>query len=154
MRKIVVLIIASVLSLIVSEECLAQFGNISIGKYGIESIAPESFTAMNGSVYLDVTNSGEGFTVSDITGMVYKEGAPFVSGKANLFHVDKGTRKTIISGRASLCEGASLWSVLGMLFFDPEDYSVDISLKVTMDSGEVKVMSKKNMPLKELLKIK
>jgi hypothetical protein len=153
MRKTVVLIIASMLSLIISEQCRAQFGNISIGKYGIESIAPESFTAIKGSVYLEVINSGEGFTVSDISGMVYKEGMPFVSGKANMFHVDKGTRKTVISGRASLCDGASLWSVLGMLFFDPEDYSVDISLKVIMDSGSVKVMSKKNMPLKELLKI-
>lgn len=154
MKKIFLVFIAAVISLAASSECCAQFGNLSIGKYAIESITPESFSSVKGSVSLELTNSGEGFTVSDIQGVVYKEGKSFVTGKANLFHVDKGTRKTAISGRASLCAGVSLWSVLSTLLFDPEDYSVDISLKITMDSGEVKVITKKNMPVKELLKIK
>ena len=154
MKKIFLVFIAAVISLAASSECCAQFGNLSICKYGVESVVPESFSSIKGSVYLEVANSGEGFTVSDIQGVVYKDGEPFVSGKANSFHVDKGSRKTVISGRASLCAGASLWSVLGVLFFDPEDYSVDISLKITMDSGEMKVITKKNMPVKELLKIK
>ena len=154
MKKLFILLIFSVLSLLVSDECFAQFSDISIGKYSIESIRPESFSSVKGAVMLEVANAGEGFTVSEISGTVYKDGTPFIMGQASNFHVSPDSQKLVVSGRASLCQDATLWSVLGMLFFDPEDYSVDISLKVTMDSGEVKVMSKKNMPLKELLKIK
>lgn len=154
MKRLFVLILLAAVSLAASVTCKAQFDNISIGKYAVESISPESFSAVKGSVSLEVTNSGEGFTVSDIKGVVYKEGDPFVTGKADLFHVDRGTRKTVISGRAALCDGVSLWAVLGVLFFDPDDYSVDISVKITMDSGETRVLSKKGMTVKELLKIK
>lgn len=92
--------------------------------------------------------------MSEITGTVYKEGARFVTGQASNFHVAAGAQKLEISGRASLCQGASLWTVLGLLFFDPEDYAVDIRLKVTTASGEVRVIEQKKLPVTVLLKIR
>lgn len=154
MKKLYTLLVLAVLSVAAADECFAQFSNISIGKYSIESIRPESLSAVKGSVRLEVTNVGEGFTVSEIAGTVYKDGVPFVKGLASDFHVAPDSQKLIISGRASLCQGASLWSVLGLLFFDPEDYSVDIRLKVTTDSGAVRVIEKKKLPVTVLLKIK
>lgn len=154
MKKLFILMVLAALSVAAADECFAQFSNISIGKYSIESIRPEGFSSVKGSVMLDVANAGEGFTVSDISGTVYKEGEPFVTGQALNFSVASGSQKLVISGRASLCQGASLWSVLGLLFFEPEDYMVDISLKVTTDSGVEKVLSRKGMPVTELLKIK
>ena len=154
MRKLILVLLLSVIAVFAAADCHAQFKQIAIGDYAIKSIVPESLSAVRGSVMLEVTNGGDGFTVSDIAGVVYKEGEPFVAGTADAFHVDRGAQKQVISGRASLCQGASLWSVLGLLFFEPEDYMVDISLKVTTDSGDEKVLSRKGMPVTELLKIK
>ena len=154
MKKLFTLMVVAALAVAAGDECFAQFSKLSIGKYSIESIRPEGFSAVGGSVMLEVTNAGEGFTVSEITGTVYKEGSPFVTGKASNFHVSPGSQKLVISGRASLCQGASLWSVLGLLFFDPEDYSVDIRLKVTTASGEVRVIEQKKLPVTVLLKIR
>jgi hypothetical protein len=154
MKKLFILIVLAALSVAAADECFAQFSNISIGKYSIESIRPEGFSSVKGSVMLEVTNAGEGFTVSDVSGTVYKEGVPFVTGQASGFRVAPGSQKLVISGRAGLCQGASLWTVLGLLFFDPEDYAVDIRLKVTTDSGAVRVIEKKRLPVTVLLKIR
>ena len=43
--------------------------------------------------------------------------------------------------------------MLALIAFDPEDYSVDLSVRITLDSGETRVVSKKGMPVRELLKL-
>lgn len=154
MKKLFTLMVAAALAVAAGDECYAQFSKLSIEDYSIESIWPESFSAVRGEVSLEVTNAGEAFTVSEITGTVYKEGARFVTGQASNFHVAAGAQKLEISGRASLCQGASLWTVLGLLFFDPEDYAVDIRLKVTTASGAVRVIEQKKLPVTVLLKIR
>lgn len=148
------LIIAAILFLTSAFIANAQFSRLSIGKYGIESISPDGFTAANGAVWLEVANPGETFTVSEIKGTVYKDGSPFVKGTAPGFTVLNGSSKVTISGHAKLCEGVSLWSLLGVVVFDPEDYSVDISMKITTASGKTRVAEKKAVPLKTLLKRK
>ena len=153
MKKLLVLFV--VLSMVlVSSECHAQFSRLSMGKYGISSISPESFRSVNGSVWLEVTNPDEGFTLTNITGMVYKNGVPFVKGRAADVYISSGSGKRTFGGNASLCDGISLWSVLSLLAFDPDDYTVDISMKVTLDSGSSRVVAKSKVPVSTLLKLK
>jgi hypothetical protein len=52
-----------------------------------------------------------------------------------------------------LSDTASLWDVLALIVFDPEDYSVDLSVRITLDSGETRVVSKSKMPVAALLKL-
>lgn len=148
------LIVTLLLTLMSAVNANAQFSRLSIGEFGIESISPEGLSAVKGAVWVDVTNPGETFTVSDIKGTVYKEGAPFVSGTAPGFTVSKGNGKVTVAGRAELCEGVSIWSLFSLVVFDPEDYTVDISMKITTSSGKTRVAQKKGMPLKALLKLK
>ena len=133
--------------------CHAQFSKLSFGKYGVSSIRPESLRSVTGAVWVDVTNPMEGFTVSEIKGTVYKKGVPFVYGSASDVHIPSGSARAQISGRASLSDTASLWDVLALIVFDPEDYSVDLSVRITMDSGETRVVSKSKMPVAALLKL-
>lgn len=154
MKYIKTLIFPLFLLLLPLTEADAQFSRLSIGEFGIESISPEGLSAVKGAVWVDVTNPGETFTVSDIKGTVYKEGAPFVSGTAPGFTVSKGNGKVTVAGRAELCEGVSIWSLFGLVMFDPEDYMVDVSLKITTASGKTRVAQKKGMPLKALLKMR
>lgn len=154
MKRFWVLFVACVVGFVAANDCHAQFSRLTIGEYGIKSVSPESFRSVNGSVWIEVTNPDEGFTLSDISGMVYKNNVPFVKGTAQTVHIGKGKGKHVFSGHAALCDGVSLWTVLSVLAFDPEDYCVDISMRVTMDSGASRVVSKKKVPVKTLLKLK
>ena len=154
MKRLFMLLLVSAVAILAAEECNAQFSKLSIGDYGIKSISPESFRSVSGAVWLEVTNPEEGFTVSDISGVVYKNNTPFVKGTASPFRVERGTGKVAVSGRASLCDGVSLWAVLSLLTFNPEEYSVDIIMKVTMDSGHSRMITKLKVPVSVLLKLK
>lgn len=153
MRKFLIVFLVSVVAFLSADQCRAQFSKLSFGGYGVSSIRPESFRAVNGAVWLEVTNPMIGFTMSEITGVVYKNGRAFVSGAANDVYVPMGTSKVTVTGRAALCSGASLWDVLALISFNPADYSVDLSVRITLDSGETRVVSQKNLPVSVLLKL-
>ena len=153
MKRLFVIMVLALASVVSSYDCHAQFSKLSFGKYGVSSIRPESFRAVKGSVWLDVKNPMEGFTLSEITGMVYKKGQPFITGKADDFYVSSGSSRCNIYGRAALCDGVSLWAVLALIAFDPDDYSIDLSVRITLDSGATRVVSKKNFPVRKLLKL-
>ncbi len=153
MKRLFALLVLCVFAFVSSETCHAQFSKLSFGKYGISSIRPESLRAVRGAAWIDVTNPMEGFTVSEIKGTVYKNGTAFVSGSASDVHVPSGTGRVTVNGRASLSPDASLWSVLALIAFDPEDYSVDLTVRITLDSGATRVVSKKKMPVSALLKL-
>lgn len=153
MRKLLALVFISFLTCLASDICWAQFSKLSFGGYGVSSIRPESFSAVNGAVWIDVTNSMEGFNISEISALVYKNGRAFVTGSANDVYVPSGSSKVTITGRAALCTGSSLWDVLALLAFNPADYSVDLSVRITLDSGETRVVSQKNLPVSVLLKL-
>ena len=148
MKRIMAIIAAVLVALAASVEGRAQFSKLKFGDYGVKSISPESFSAVKGAVWLEVSNPMEGFTVSEIRGMVYKNGAPFITGTASDFRVPEGKEKVVISGRAALCPGVSLWTVLALIFFDPDEYSVDMSARITLDSGATRVVEKKAMPVR------
>lgn len=153
MKRLVALFIVCVVAFAASDACHAQFSKLSFGKYGVSSIRPESLRAVRGAVWLDVNNSMEGFTISEIRGMVYKNGVPFVSGTAGDVYIPSGSARATVNGRAALCDGASLWDVLALIAFDPDEYSVDLSVRITLDSGETRVVSKSRMPVAALLKL-
>lgn len=154
MKRLFVMLAVSLLAVLASDRCHAQFSKLSIGEYGIKSISPESFRSVSGAVWLDVTNPEQGFTLSEISGVVYKNDTPFVRGRASDVHISKGSQRVVISGNASLASGVSLWTVLSLLSFNPEDYSVDIIMCVTLDSGESRMITKYKVPLTTLLKLK
>lgn len=152
MKRLVTIFVALVVALVVSADCHAQFSRLSFGKYAIESLWPESFSSLKGAVWVDVTNPTEDFTVSQIKGTLYKDGKPFVTGTADSFRVLKGTNKCTVSGRAFLCEGVSFLNVLKLLSFDPEDYTADVTMRVTMDSGASRVVTKNGVKITKYLK--
>ena len=153
MKRLFCAFAVALVTMIGASDISAQFSRLSFGKYGISSISPESFRAVSGSAWLDVTNPDVGFMISEIKGTVYKNGTAFVKGTAADVYIAQGTGRKTFSGRAELCDGISLWNVLACIAFDPDDYSVDISMRITLDTGESRVVSKSRMPLRVLLKL-
>ena len=154
MKRILLVIVAAAVAVAASAQGKEVFGKLSIGKYGIDSIWPASFSSVTGTVWVEVDNAGEGFTVSAIKGTVYHAGAPFVTGSAGNIYISKGKGRYTITGQASLCPGVSLLSLLKLFSFDPNAYSVDMSVVVTFDSGKSETLSVEKLPVSALLKIK
>lgn len=152
MKKIILLVVVSVFGFLSSEECKAQYNTLKFGDFGVASITPKGFSSVKGSIWVEVDNTLAGFTVSKIEGKLYKNGVPMIQGQADDYYVPTGKSKVTITGEASLCPGISIFDVLGLVFFEAEQYTVDIKAVVTDDGAEPVVKEVKNIPVLKLLK--
>lgn len=153
MKKILYILIVSAIILAGSAlECKAQLSKLKINSYKIESISPNSFRSVSGAALFNITNPLEDVFVSAISGTIYKQGQPFISGTAGDFTIVAGTGNVRVNGNAALCSGVSLWSVFALLAFNPEDYAVDVNATVRIGNGQPRVISVKKMPVSSLLK--
>ena len=152
MKKIILLVVVSLLGFLSSEECKAQYDSLKFGDYGVSSITPKGFSSVKGSIWVDVENTLPGFTVSNIEGKLYRNGVPMIQGHADDYYVPNGKSKVTITGVASLCPGISIFDVLGLVFFEAELYTVDIKAVITDDGAEPVIKEVKNMPVLKLLK--
>lgn len=152
MKKLILLVIVSLVAFISADECKAQYDTLKFGDFGITSINPKSFTSVGGAVWVDVENPQVGFKVSEIYGKLYHNGVPMIEGRADDYYVPTGTGKLHITGVASLCPGTSVLDVLGLFFFNPEEYTVDIKAIITDDGADPVVKEVKDIPILTLLK--
>lgn len=152
MKKLILLVVLSVITFISADECKAQYDTLKFGEFGISSITPKGYTAVSGAVWVEIGNPQVGFKVSEIFGRLYHNGVPMIEGHADDYYVPSGDSKVTISGTASLCPGISILDVLGLLFFNPEEYTVDIKAIITDDGADPVVKEVKDIPILTLLK--
>ena len=151
-RKFVAYVVAVIAFLASAEESKAQYDTLKFGDFGVTSVSPVDSVSVRGTVWVDVENPQVGFSVSEIHGKLYKNGVPMIEGKANDYYVPSGSGRLEISGFASLCPGVSIFDVLGLLFFNPEEYTVDIKAIITDDGAEPVVKEVNDIPVLTLLK--
>lgn len=153
-NKLIIFLATVAMFLCAPDAAKAQFSHLDFVDYGVGSIVPKSLTSVTGDIWVDVINDGEGFAVSEVVGMVYKNGKPFVEGKGGDFRIEPGRSKTTVDGTASIARGVTLLDLFELLFFfDPNDFTVDLSIRITLDSGDTRVESVRNLPVTTLLKI-
>lgn len=151
-RKLIVLVVAVFVGLAAEEECRAQYDHLKFGDFGVTSISPVSFTSVRGEVWVDVENPQAGFSVTEVYGKLYCNGRALIEGKADDYYVPNGRGRLNLTGVASLCPGVSIFDVLGLIFFDPQMYTVDIKAIITDDGAAPVVKEVKNIPILTLLK--
>lgn len=152
MKNRILFVVTVVFCLLFCQRADAQMSKLHFSKYKISGISVRSMRSVDGSLQLTCRNDTSGFTMSEIYGMVYKNGKPFVKGVAHPVRVSQGTSSFEVSGNATLCDGISLWDVLACIAFDPDDYTVDVMMRVTMDSGASRVVDKRGVSVGALLK--
>ena len=130
----------------------AQLSRLKFGSYKISSIMPRSLRSCDGAVQVAVRNDTTGFVMSGISGLVYRSGVPFVQGTASNVDVRHGHNTLLVSGNVTLCEGVSLWTVLGCLVsFNASEFTGDVRMTITMDSGESRVVEKQGISVGAIL---
>lgn len=152
MKKIILAVVVSVLGFLSSNDCKAQYAALNFGDFGISSISPLSLTSVKGSVWIDVENPLVGFKVSEIEGKLYKNGVPIIEGKCDDYYVPNGNGRLVLTGTAGICPGVSIFDVLGLVLFDPKEYTVDIKAIITDDGADPVEREVKDIPILTLLK--
>ena len=131
----------------------AQLSRLSFGQYKISSISPRSLRSVDGAVQVQVRNDTTSFTMSNIRGIVYRNGTPFVQGYASDVNVNSGNNLITVPGNVSLCPGISLWSVLGCIVgFDIDEFTVDVAMTVTMADGSSRQLVKRGLKVGEVVR--
>lgn len=151
-RKLIVFIVVLFAGLAAADDCRAQYDFLKFGDFGVSSVSPLGFTSVKGSVWVDVENPQVGFAVTEVYGKLYKNGVALIEGHADDYYVPTGNGRITLTGVASLCPGASIFDVLGLIFFDPEQYTVDIKAIITDDGADPVIKEVKDMPVLTLLK--
>ena len=151
-KRLIVFILAVILGMTWADDCKAQYDYLKFGDFGVTSVSPLSFTSVSGSVWVDVQNPQVGFSVTEVYGKLYCNGRALIEGKADDYYVPNGNGRLNLTGVASLCPGLSIIDVLGLLFFNPEEYTVDIKAIITDDGTDPVVKEVKNIPVLTLHK--
>lgn len=151
MKKLVSIVLGAVLLMFCAAEANAQKSlGLSINSYKISSIRPQSWRSVDGAVDLSL-RSATSFRLSNISGVVYKNGRAFVQGKADDLSVTKGNSSVTVRGNATLCNGVGIMDVLRCINFNPSDYSIDVYLTLILEDGTSMPIVKKGVPLSSIL---
>lgn len=135
-----------------SNQLPAGFSGLDFGSFKITSIVPTSFTSIDGTVNLTVEANPYGkVTVTDVSGLIYKHGTPFIIGKADDMVIPAGKGSINVQGHISLASTEALMTVLRDPSINPADYSADVKATVKV-KGRVMIIEKQNMPLSRILK--
>lgn len=146
------LLLAILVTLLGGQPAKAQLSRLHFRNYRITSIVPSSFRSVRGSVEVTLTNDTTAFTMSDIHGLVYRNGKPFVQGVCNDTHVARGTVTVRPAGTVQLCDSVSVWTVLRcMVNFDPDEYTGDLSMNIRDAKGHTRTYAKQGLPVGQLL---
>ena len=130
----------------------AGFSGLDFGSFKITSIVPTSFTSIDGTVNLTVEANPYGkVIVTDVSGLIYKHGTPFIIGKADDMVIPAGKGSVDVQGHISLASTEALMTVLRDPSINPADYSADVKATVKV-KGRVMIIEKQNMPLSRILK--
>ncbi len=146
------LLTAMLVTLMGGQPARAQLSRLKFLNYKITSIVPSGFRSVRGAVEVTLTNDTTAFTMSDIQGLVYRNGKPFVHGVCNDTHVARGTVTVRPAGTVQLCDSVSIWTVMRcMIDFDPDEYSGDLSMVITDAKGHQRTYTKEGVPVGKLL---
>ena len=129
----------------------AQLTKLRFVNYKLVKIVPLSLEKAKGTFAFDVVNGDGPFTMSNISGTVYKNGKQLVSGMTPNIEVPKGKSSFTIEGLANLSGSTNIMQVLQCIFFKPEEYTIDVSLTVTDSKGKRKEIVELGMSVADLL---
>ena len=150
MKKIVLVLLLVCAALGASA---ATFGPLTIHDWHISGLKPTSLKSLDGSLALDLTNTGGKYTLTGISGTIYtKSGDTFLIGTADSIIIPKGRSTVTVKGHGGLSSYSALLSFLRNPSFKPADYTADIVVTVKKGVGKPHTVTMSRVPLSKFLK--
>ena len=150
-RSVIAVALAAVILLLPSS--CSRIKDIRILSCAVESISPIGLHGLNAELAVQVQNPAMQFTLTDIQGILYYKGRPFVTYEADPIQV---TARSVavypLPCQANLASGVKLMDLISLMRDDDlEDFVTDVSAKVHLRSGLTKTLKFKEIPVKDLM---
>lgn len=131
----------------------SKISQIEMKSCSIDSISLEGLRGINATLLLEIDNPALQFTLSDIEGVVYRNGEEYVYYQADPIAVSARTSAVYnLPCSATLAPSVSLMQVLSLVRnFNIEEYTTDIHAKVRLKSGVAKGFTFRDIPIKDLM---
>lgn len=121
--------------------------------WSVNSVALRGLRSLEANVSIELDNPAMGVTLSDIQGLIYFDGEPFVHYTVNELKLEGNCVKTYSSDCSLVLDTSK--SILDVLAILPEMSSkhltTDISAKAKIKAGLTKTFSFKNVPIKRFI---
>lgn len=154
MRRFILFTVAALLLLLAGgAQAHAQLNRLHFKGYRITRLMPTSTRSVTGTMEIECVNDTLSFTMSNISGTVYKDGEPFMRGDISPIKVPHGSSKVVVDCHyAALADGVGIMDLLRCLSFRPEDYTVDVSTTVIDQKGRRKNVAKQGVSVASLMR--
>ncbi len=153
-KNIATLILAVIFIVTVTGGCnYKKLKEIKATGWSVNSVSLRGLRSLDANVSIELDNPAMGVTLSDIQGLIYFDGEPFVHYTVNELKLDAKCVKTYSSDCSLVLDTSK--NILDVLAILPEMSSkhltTDISAKARIKAGLTKTFSFKNVPIKRLL---
>lgn len=152
MKRLVHLILLSVITLLTVSSCAGKYSQIRFTSFSIKSFVPDGRRAADILAAVGVDNPAKDFVVEQLNCTVKVSGNVIGTLKASGIRVESGSGKVYeLPLRGELSEGVSWLSMLGALrTLEQDAVKVDISAKIKLHGGFGKTIEYKDVPLDKL----
>ncbi|MCF0175726.1 MAG: hypothetical protein HUJ94_02700 [Bacteroidales bacterium] len=150
---VVAKLLAAALLVFILGGCAKKIEDIKITSVEVEKVVPHGLKSADAVLLVGIDNPMFGFSVTDIKARIYRLGQPFADVVAEPITVGGHASATYqIKGTATICEGVSIFSVLGAAGFNPSEYTVDVSARPQLRNGLGKTVTRTGLSVAELMK--
>ena len=152
--KRVISIIFFVMAIFAITGCnLKKLKEIRATSWSLESVSLRGLRSLQADLALELENPSVKVTLTDITGILYHKGVPYINYRIDPITIDgKSTKTYNCSCILELDATKSILDVLAALpEFNPSEVTTDISAKAVV-SGFKKSFAFNNVPVKRFLK--
>jgi hypothetical protein len=129
----------------------AQMKHLSLRRYKIDNVSLVNLSTYSVAAHLQVRNDTTAFSLSNISGQIYRKGKPFASWSTGDICLNSGINDVYIKGICTIRSGVSIFTLIRtILHLEPSLFSLDVELFIYFPSGDKKYLSRQRVQLSKL----
>ncbi len=140
------------LALLMPVIACVNYKKVKLTSVSIGSVTPAGLKAVNGTVKLGIENNSSEFTISDISGTIYRSGSEIGSFSADPITIATGSATYSLVGTVSLSSSVSIIEIISIATnFKIDDFSIDLTLKLKPKGGAATTVTRRDVAVGELV---
>ena len=130
----------------------ASYKDIRITSYNIESIFPKGLRTVQATFKVGLDNPAPEVTISDVRGVLYRQDKELGELTTSPFTIQGRTSSQVsLTGVLSLSPSVTFQEIMAIaMTFRPEEYYIDVSMKVKVKGAPAKKLKIRRLPARVL----